>query len=193
MTQANQAALTFLENRRSRPGKTLLKPAPDRAQLAPILKAGMRVPDHGKLEPWRLIVLNADACQRLSAEVQAAGARGSVDPEKIEKERQLWRNAPLIVAVVISPIDSPKIPEFEQVLSAGAVCLSLVNAALASGWGANWLTAFPAFDRVFLDALGLSPGESIAGFIHMGTEGAAPPERPRPDPATKVTWLDSQD
>lgn len=191
MTQANKAALQFLANRRSRPGKTLLKPAPDPAQLAPILAAGLRVPDHGKLEPWRLIVLTEAACLRLSDNVVASGTSGAIDPEKIQKERQLWQNAPLIVAVVISPVPSPKIPEFEQILSAGAVCLSLVNAALASGWGANWLTSFPAFDRQFLSALGLAANESIAGFVHMGTEGAAPPERPRPDIATKVTWLDT--
>ena len=94
------------------------------------------------------------------------------------------------MAVVESPQDSPKIPAIEQTYSAGAVCLSLLNAALASGWGANWLTGWIAHDRPFVEQeLGLSAAERIAGFIHLGTEGAAPPDRPRPDLATKASWV----
>lgn len=171
--------MDFLLTRRSRPGKTLKPPAPTRAELEPILTAGLRVPDHGMLEPWRLIVLEAPACQRLAGLVGEIGPAD--DPEKIEKEVRLWQNAPLIVTVVISPVESPKIPEIEQVLSAGAVCLSLVNAALASGWGANWLTSYPSYDRRFMDELGLGASESIAGFVHIGTEGVKPAERGRPD------------
>lgn len=181
--------LDFLLNRRSRPGKTLRTPAPSRDQLEPILSAGLRVPDHGKLEPWRLIVLEKSACERLAGAVEVCGA--DVDPEKVEKEVRLWQNAPLIIVVVSAPFEGIKIPVSEQILSSGAVCLSLVNAALASGWGANWLTNFPAFSTTFKSELGLEPGEEIAGFIHIGTEGAVPPERPRPSLAEKVHWVET--
>lgn len=181
--------VAFLNERRSRPGKTLVSPAPGRDALAPILAAGLRVPDHGKLEPWRLIVLENQACKRLAADVRACGP--AADPEKTDKEVRLWSHAPLIVVVVACPIDSPKVPALEQLLSAGAVCLSLVNAALASGWGANWLSNYPAYSRAFMDTLGLSAAESIAGFIHIGTEGTTPPERPRPEVATTVEWVGS--
>lgn len=191
MPAPNDAAFEFLAKRRSRPGKTLVAPGPDREALLPILEAGLRVPDHGKLEPWRLIVLNDTACARLAGEVVGAGERAGLDAEKIEKERWLWSRAPLVVVVVSTPVASPKIPEIEQVYSAGAVCLSLVNAALARGWGANWLSAFPAYDAGFKAAVGLSDGEEVAGFIHIGTEGVAPPERPRPDVAAKVDWVEA--
>lgn len=189
MVDARPEVIDFLLSRRSRPGKTLVLPAPSKADLEPILRAGLRVPDHGKLEPWRLIVLENQACKRLASEVEICGA--GLDPAKVEKEVLLWRNAPLIVVVVSSPVVSEKVPEVEQFLSAGAVCLSLVNAALACGWGANWLTNFPAFSKEFQKVVGLAPHESIAGFIHIGSEGIAPPERPRPDVAAKIDWVET--
>ena len=111
------------------------------------------------------------------------------DPDKTEKEVRLWQNAPLVIVVVSAVYEGVKVPVIEQVQSAGAVCLSLVNAALASGWGANWLTNFPAFATDFHEALGLEDGETIAGFIHIGTQGAIPPERPRPTLDDKVSWV----
>ena len=186
MPDPNPAALDFLLTRRSRPAKTLRKPAPEGAVLDRIIEAGLRVPDHGKLEPWRLVVFRADQMPRLAELAQARGAATGVAAEKVEKAANSFAAAPMIVMVVTAPVDSDKIPEIEQLLSAGCVCLSLVNAALASGYGANWVTGFAAHDPEFGAALGLSTGESIAGFIHMGTETAAPPERPRPDVAQKV-------
>ena len=190
MPAPNPAALDFLLTRRSRPAKTLTGPAPDREALMPILFAGARTPDHGKLEPWRFIVLEGTALVRLAALVQARGAALALEKDKIEKMRKQFADADLAVAVVSSPKPSGKVPEIEQVLSAGAVCLSMLNAALASGWGANWLTGWAAHDRVFLrDGLGLSETESIAGFIHIGTETNAPPERPRPDVGAITEWV----
>jgi len=190
MPAPNPAALDFLLTRRSRPAKTLTGPAPDREALMPILLAGARTPDHGKLEPWRFIVLEGTALVRLAALVQARGAALALEKDKIEKMRKQFADADLAVAVVSSPKPSGKVPEIEQVLSAGAVCLSMLNAALASGWGANWLTGWAAHDRVFLrDGLGLSETESIAGFIHIGTETNAPPERPRPDVGAITEWV----
>ena len=188
MPEVRPEVTEFLLTRRSRPGKTLRTPAPSRDQMMPILEAGLRVPDHGKLEPWRLIILEKPACERLAEAVAACGPEA--DPEKTEKEVRLWQNAPLIVVVVSTPFDGIKVPVSEQVQSAAAVCLSLVNMALASGWGANWLTNFPAFSKAFHAELGLEEGESISGFIHIGTEGAVPPERPRPSLDDKVHWVE---
>ncbi|WP_368186762.1 nitroreductase family protein [Aestuariibius sp. HNIBRBA575] len=192
MPIANQAALEFLLCRRSRPAKTLTTPVPDRADLDILLTAACRTPDHGKLEPWRFIVLQKAALSRLGDAVAARGAALDIDPDKIEKAQLQFSNADLAVAVVSAPVVSPKIPQIEQVLSAGAVCAALLNAALAAGWGANWLSGWASHDRDFVEQnLGLAPNETIAGFIHIGTERVAPPERPRPDLATKVTWVQS--
>ncbi|MFQ6553944.1 nitroreductase [Aestuariibius insulae] len=190
MPDANPAALDFLLSRRSRPAKTLRPPVPDREALDPILTAAARTPDHGKLEPWRFIVLEKPALVRLAGLVERRGAALSRDPEDIAKAAAQYGNADLAVAVIASPKPSPKIPEIEQILSAGAVCLSLLNAALAAGWGANWLSGWPSHDPEFVQqGLGLAPGETVAGLIHLGTETTAPPERPRPDLAAITTWM----
>ena len=102
----------------------------------------------------------------------------------------MFADAPVIVAVVGSPVPSDKVPAVEQTLSAGALCLGLLNAALAAGWGANWLTGWTALDAEFLSgALGCGPGEYVAGYVVIGSETSAPPERPRPDPGVKVQWV----
>lgn len=186
----NPAVMDFLLNRRSRPAKTLSGPAPDRAALEPILTAAARTPDHGKLEPWRFIVLGKPALQRLAATVEARGAALGLEPERVSKAAADYANSPLAVAVVSVPRTTEKVPAIEQVHSAGAVCLALLNAALASGWGANWLTGWPVHDRGFLaEGFGLDEHETIAGLIHIGTETAVPPERPRPDLGALVTWV----
>ncbi|MHA6266058.1 nitroreductase [uncultured Aliiroseovarius sp.] len=190
MPDRNQAALEFLLTRRSRPAKTLTGPAPDREALEPILTAAARSPDHGKLEPWRFIVLERGAMGRL---VELVGVRGEAlhEPaEQIAKAQSAFADSPLAVVVVSAPVATPKVPQIEQVLSAGAVCLSLLNAALASGWGANWLSGWISHDRVFLsEGLGLQDDETVAGIIHIGTETSPPPERPRPDLATITEWV----
>jgi nitroreductase len=182
--------LAFLRNRRSRPAKTLTAPFPDRAALVPLLEMAARTPDHGKLEPWRFVVLTDAALPRLASLTELRGHALQIDPDKIDKARASFQTAGCVVAVIASPKASDKIPQVEQVLSSGAVCLALVNAALASGWGANWLTGFVAHDPAFCaEGLGLAAHESVAGFIHLGTEGAVPPERPRPDLETLTTWV----
>lgn len=190
MPEKNDAALEFLLTRRSRPAKTLTGPAPDRATLEVLLTAAARTPDHGKLEPWRFIVLEQAALQRLGGLARTRGAERGETPEKIDKIGTMFENAPLSVAVVASPVASEKIPEIEQVLSSGAVCLALLNAALAGGWGANWLTGWTAMDRPFLtEGLELQAHEFVAGFVHLGCETSAPPERPRPDLDAKTQWV----
>ena len=184
------AALDFLLTRRSRPAKTLRAPAPEGDALRTILRAAARTPDHGKLEPWRFVVLEGAALTRLADLTRARGAARGEPEEKLDKAVDAFASATRIVAVVVSPKPSDKVPEIEQVLSAGAVCLALVNAALASGWGANWLSGWMATDRDFLtQGLRLAPAEFVAGFIHLGTETATPPDRPRPDLDALTTWM----
>lgn len=190
MSDPRPEVLDFLQTRRSRPAKTLELPVPTHEELSPILTAAARSPDHGKLEPWRFIVLEGEALQRLAEDVVKRGPQLGVEGDKLEKARRQFADAGLVVAVVSSPVPSPKVPEIEQILSAGAVCLSMLNAALASGWGANWLTGWMASDRSFLrHGLSLSKSEFVAGFIHIGTERITPPERPRPDVEAITTWV----
>lgn len=190
MLQPSPAALEFLLARRSRPAKTLTIPVPDRDELMPILTAAARSPDHGKLEPWRFIVLERSALWRLADLVDARGRDLGRAPEDIEKARTQYANAHLAVAVIEVQKPSEKIPAIEQTYSAGAVCLAMLNAALASGWGANWLTGWPSHDAEFARrGLGLGEGERIAGLIHIGTETSAPPERPRPNINAITQWM----
>lgn len=190
MPNPNPAALEFLLSRRSRPAKTLGLPVPTQDELGPILTAAGRSPDHGKLEPWRFIVLERAALNRLAGLVDVCGKALGRSPEDITKARTQFADGNLAVAVVEVQKPSEKIPVLEQTYSAGAVCLALLNAALASGWGANWLSGWPAHDRGFVEkGLGLEPHERLAGFIHIGTETSAPPERPRPDIDAITTWM----
>ncbi|MBU2942228.1 nitroreductase family protein [Shimia thalassica] len=190
MPHPNPQALEFLLSRRSRPAKTLTAPVPSRAQLEPLLTAALRTPDHGKLEPWRLVVLDKAALNALGDPVEARGVALGLDAEQIAKGRHQFDTGNLAVVVIEAPVISEKVPEVEQTYSAGAVCLALLNAALASGWGANWLSGWASHDRPFVEtSLGLAPHERVAGIIHIGTEKAAPPERPRPDLERKVTWV----
>lgn len=182
--------LDFLRTRRSRPPRLLTGPAPDRAALQPLLEAALRVPDHGKLEPWRLLVLEAPACKRLADLTARLGAAEGRDADKLKKDVASFADAPMIVAVISAPGDTDRIPLWEQRMSAACVCLTLVNAALASGWGASWLTGWQARHDGFLaEGLSLGAEESVAGFIHIGREREAPPDRPRPDPQAKIAWV----
>lgn len=192
MPTPNPAALDFLLTRRSRPSKTLTAPAPDRATLETLLTAAARSPDHGKLEPWRFIVLQGAALTRMAAEIERTGARLGKDVDAIAKARATFAESPLCVAVIEVQKPSEKVPPVEQTYSAGAVCLALLNAAQAAGFGANWLSGWASHDRQFLsDALSLAENESLAGFVHIGTETSAPPDRPRPDLSQITTWLDA--
>ena len=189
MPEVNQAALEFLMTRRSRPAKTLDLPIPDRTELLLLLTAAARTPDHGKLEPWRFIVLSKDKLRSLADLVADRGAALGYEPEKIEKAQGAYSTGHLAVAVIEVQKPSEKIPAIEQTYSAGAACLALLNAALASGWGANWISGWPSHDRGFVEpGFGLAENERVAGIIYLGTERAAPPERPRPNLDDIVSW-----
>ncbi|SDI46590.1 nitroreductase family protein [Lutimaribacter saemankumensis] len=190
MPDPNPHALEFLLSRRSRPAKTLVPPVPDRDTLTTLLTAAARTPDHGKLEPWRFIVLERAALERLAGLARERAAALGHDAEKADKGASQFEQGNLAVAVIEVQKPSEKIPALEQTYSAGAACLALLNAALAAGWGANWLSGWPSHDRTFMaSGLGLSENERIAGFVHIGTETSAPPERPRPDLDRIVTWI----
>jgi nitroreductase len=189
MPTPNTAAFDFLARRQSQPAKLFAGPVPTRAELEPILTAALRVPDHGKLEPWRLIVLTRPDMMRLADMAEARARALGGDAEKIDKGRGQFDRGGVAVVVISSPQDVPKIPQAEQVLSAGALCLGLVNAATAAGWGANWLTGWVSHDAAFVaDAFGCTAGETVAGIVHIGTPGSPAPERPRPDLARVVRW-----
>lgn len=184
-----QDPFTFLATRQSYPSKALQGPAPDRAALEPILAAALRVPDHGNLQPWRLVVGYRDALARW-ADIGAARAREmGDDPIRLEKGRGQFDRSHLAVVVIASPRSAEKVPELEQTLSAGALCLNLVTAATAAGWGAQWLTGWVSHDRPFISrAFGCADHEWVAGIIHIGSKGNPAPDRPRPDLAQVVTW-----
>jgi nitroreductase len=180
----------FLLTRRSRPAKTLGRGGPDRAGLMRLLTAAARTPDHGKLEPWRFVVIAGPARERAAAVAAERAAALGLDAATAEKTVAAFTQGDTIVAVISSPKPSDKIPLWEQQLSAGAVALALLNAALASGWGANWLTGRMAYDPVFQrDVLGCAETEAVAGFIHIGTATVTPPDRPRPDVEALTRWI----
>jgi nitroreductase len=189
MMQPNPAAFAFLAQRQSQLAKLFSGPVPTREQLLPILTAALRVPDHGKLEPWRLIVLEKPDMARLADLAQVRAVELGGDAEKIDKGRGQFDRGGLAVVVISSPKDHPKVPMAEQILSAGALCFGLVNAATAAGWGANWLTGWVSHDASFAArAFGCTGHETVAGIVHIGTPGPLAPDRPRPDLAAKVQW-----
>jgi nitroreductase len=177
-------ALTLLQTRRSVSVRLLAAPAPDEAARKAILQAAIRVPDHGKLAPWRIVVLAGDARSALGEITAArfASLHEDASDAQLAHERQRFCRAPLVLCVLSAPIIG-KIPVFEQELSAGCVAMNLLHAATALGFGANWLTEWPAFDAEItthlLQKAGLQEGR-IAGFIYIGTPSETPQERPRP-------------
>lgn len=190
MPTPNAAALSFLQNRRSRPAKTMTLPVPSHAQVTEILTAALRVPDHGKLEPWRFVVVQGAAMARLADLADSRAKALGYDAEKIAKGRGQFDFGLLAVVVISSPKAHEKVPQIEQVLSAGAVCLGILNAAEAAGWGANWLSGWPSHERGFVEAaFGLSAQETVAGIVHIATEANLGPDRPRPDVARLTTWV----
>jgi len=182
-------ALELLTTRRSFKAMELSGPGPSAAQIDTLLTVAARVPDHGKLAPWRFIVFEGEARRAAGDAIPAAFQSRYPDakPEHVEAERCRLLRAPLVVAVVSRAGPHVKIPEWEQVLSAGAAAMNLVLAAHALGFAANWITEWYAYDRAVLDALGLAPHERIAGFVHIGTPPGPPEDRPRPALSEIVT------
>jgi nitroreductase len=176
-------SLDSLDRRRSVPSRQLVEPGPTADQVEELLRAAIRVPDHGKLVPWRLLLVRGEARLRLGAELARLHARNEPDvaPAALDKDRERFTHAPLII-VVIARIeeDHPKIPAQEQLLSAGCVAYNLLLGAQALGFGAQWLTGWAAYDRDAAALLGLATNERVVAFVHIGTVQTPAPERDRP-------------
>lgn len=186
--------LHVLDTRRSVPSKQLGEPGPDHATLLRMLASAVRVPDHGKLVPFRFIRLQGEARHALGDLLAARTLHLQPDAGDavVEKDRARFSQAPVIVTVVARLTPGHKVPEQEQLLTAGSVCFALLQAAQALGFGAQWLTGWMAYDAAVAATLGLSADERIAGFIHIGTPKMEAPERERPDPALLLTdWTPS--
>ncbi|MGA9087852.1 MAG: nitroreductase [Bradyrhizobium sp.] len=182
-------AIDFLKTRRSVKPRDMTGPGPSPADLATILTIGARVPDHGKLAPWRFIIFEGDARVRAGEVIAKVFARKNPNapPAEIDVEKRRLTDAPLVIGVVSFTKPHPKVPPWEQELSAGASAMNIVTAATALGYGACWLTGWFAFDRDVLEGLGLKADEKLAGFIHIGTPGKPSEDRPRPALADIVT------
>jgi nitroreductase len=180
-------ALDLLKTRRSVKPIELTGPGPAPAELETLLTVASRVPDHGKLTPWRFIVFEGDARVKAGETIAAVfkAANPQATGEQVMFERNRLARAPLVVAVVSRAAPHVKIPEWEQVLSSGAAAMNLVTAAHALGFAANWITEWYAYDRRVLDALGLAANEKVAGFVHIGRAAKPPEDRPRP-PLTEI-------
>ncbi|MGJ3232201.1 MAG: nitroreductase family protein [Oceanicaulis sp.] len=176
--------LELLARRRSTVAKSMTGPGPSGDQLETLLKIAGRTPDHGKLFPWRFVVFEGEARSRFGEILEARLRELEPDgpEERYALERSRFERAPVVVAVISDVVENHKIPEWEQVLSAGAACQQMLIAASAMGFAAQWLTEWYAYDRVTKKALGLDPGERVAGFIYIGSAAEDPTERPRKAP-----------
>jgi len=181
--------LQLLLSRRSSSARGLVDPGPSPEQLDQILAAAVRVPDHGKLAPWRFLVFEGEgrgAFGEVLAKVTAEREPEAGDI-RLQIERGRFERAPLVVAVISSPKTDKPIPEWEQQLSAGAVCQNLMIAATAMGFGALWITEWCAYDPAITQAMGLTAAEKVAGFIYLGTRKETLRDRERPDLASLVS------
>lgn len=184
--EAAPEVVAFLAKRRSASAMTLTAPGPDDAQLGEILRIAARVPDHGKLAPWRFIVLTGEAKDAFAERI-AELADSQANPTKATAALRKLTRPPVCVAVVSRHIPG-EIPEWEQRQSASAVCHQLLLAAAALGWGANWITDWYSYDPRATAILGLSAGEQVAGYLYLGTPTEQPQERARPDVAAITSY-----
>lgn len=179
----SQETIDLLLTRRSAKALTMTAPGPDDAELETILRAGARVPDHGKLAPWRFILFKGEARAKFGEElarIHAAAQPGATE-DQIAFEANRLSRAPVVVAVISRVTPGIKIPEWEQLLSSGAVCQNMLVAATALGYGAQWLTEWYAFDADVNKVLGLGENERVAGYLYFGSESVPKDERPRPE------------
>jgi nitroreductase len=186
---ASPELVRILAERRSSKPFHLGEPAPSRAQVEAILALAARVPDHGKLAAWRFLVISDAARARLGEKLAAIVAARPETPEPVvEAQRAQFTRSALCVAVISTAAPHAKIPEWEQILSAGALCYNVILAAQGFGFGGVWLSGPAAYDEAAREVFGLARGERIAGFIHLGTQSEPATERPRPDVAALTTW-----
>lgn len=189
LNRSNPETLDLLLSRRSVAARTMVDPAPTQPEMEKIMSAALRVPDHGKLSPWRYIVLTGDDRQKLGAAIATAlEAEQETSDRILEKMKDYGNQAPMVVIAIFSENNSRPIPLWEQQLSMGASIQNMIIATHALGYVANWLTGWGAFSPTVASELGLLPSEKIAGFIFMGSAGDRPSERERPSLDDKVQW-----
>lgn len=177
--------IDFLLTRNSAPIPELRAPAPSDTEIETMLRAATRVPDHGRLEPWRFIIYRGDARVEIGKKLAELAERreGPLAEGRRKQELARFSRAPLVIGVVSSPKPNAKIPQWEMFLSGGAAAMNLVIAANALGYGANWITNWYSDNEEGRALLGLAPHERVVGFIHIGSYDGPAPERPRPDVA----------
>ena len=178
--------LDFLLKRSSAPIQDLRAPAPGDSEIATLIAAASRVPDHGRLAPWRFIVYRGEAREEIGRKLAALAEEreGPLPENRRNQELARFSRAPLVIGVISSPKENPKIPQWEMFLSGGMAELNLMIAANALGYGTNMITNWYSDVPEGRAILGLAPHERVVGFVHIGTHEGAVPERPRPDPAT---------
>jgi len=187
--------IDYLAVRRSTPAFQMCEPGPGKAEIEDILRLGSRVPDHGKLAPWRFVVYRGNERVRIGEALlqMALEAKPDLSQEMTKVELARFTRAPVVIAVVSTAGPHFKVPEWEQIMSAGALCLNLSMAANAHGYVANWLTEWFAYDERAHPLLGIRPGEKVAGFIHIGSTTFPNTERPRPELSDTVTWIGGEE
>lgn len=185
----NAAVIDFLSARKSAPIDLMTEPGPSDAEIETLIRIASRVPDHGRLAPWRFILYRGDVRREIGDRLAALAEKleGPLPPARLDKERTRFSRAPLVVGVVSIARDNPKIPQWEMFLSGGAAAMNLLLAANALGYGANWISNWYSDSAEGRAILGLKPGERVVGFVHIGTYAGEIPERPRPDIAGLVS------
>ncbi len=180
----SETALELLHRRRSVVAKMLMEPGPDAQQLEMILTAAVRVPDHKMLSPWRLTVFEGDGRRAFGAILAGVSCLENEElifsADAIQAERVRFERAPIVIAVISKMKDTKPVPQWEQILSAGAVCQNILIAASALGYSAQWVTEWLAYSQRLRPVLQLGEGERVAGFVYIGTAKEAPKERGRP-------------
>jgi nitroreductase len=185
----NPSVIDFMLARKSAPIQDLTGPEPGEDEIATMLRIATRVPDHGRLAPWRFVLYRGEARHAVGEKLAALAVKreGELPPARIEQERTRFSRAPLVIGVVFVPKASPKIPQWEMFLSAGMAAMNLIIAANALGYGANLITNWYSDVEEGRAILGLARDERVVGFVHIGNHSGEIAERPRPDPATLVS------
>ena len=185
----NATVIDFLLSRKSAPIAELREPAPGDDEIATLIRVASRVPDHGRLTPWRFVVYRGEARHRIGDMLakRAEEREGPLPDARVEQEKARFSRAPLVIGVIHCPRDNPKIPRWEMLLSGGAAAMNLVLAANALGYSTNWITNWYSDDEEGRRILGLAPDERVVGFVHIGTFSGDAPERPRPEVETLIS------
>ena len=185
--------INFLKTRRSVTAKNMSSGFVSDDDLSDILSCGIRVPDHGALNPWKIVVIKKDKLKTIDEEVilpEYKKENPNSSEQSLEIESKRLQRASVILAVLSTPVEHPKIPNWEMILSSGAVCMNLLSCAQSLGYAAQWLTEWYAYNNKMLEYLGGRKDiDKISGFIYLGHKVEEPNERRRPDPKNVIDYL----